>query len=80
MPHILVVDDNPDILEALDLLLGLHGYTVQTASNKKQALLVATHQVIDLVIQDMNFAQGVTSGNDGKSLFLAHIKCLVLRM
>jgi DNA-binding NtrC family response regulator len=71
MPHILVVDDNPDILEALDLLLGLHGYTVQTASNKKQALLVVTHQVIDLVIQDMNFAQGVTSGNDGKSLFLA---------
>jgi DNA-binding NtrC family response regulator len=27
--------------------------------------------VIELVIQDMNFAQGVTSGNDGKSLFLA---------
>jgi DNA-binding NtrC family response regulator len=71
MPHILVVDDNPDILEALDLLLGLHGYTVQTASDKKQALFVVTHQVIDLVIQDMNFAQGVTSGNDGKSLFLA---------
>jgi len=70
MPHILVVDDNPDILEALDLLLGLHGYTVQTASNKKQALFVVTHQVVDLVIQDMNFAQGVTSGNDGKSLFL----------
>jgi DNA-binding NtrC family response regulator len=71
MPHILVVDDNPDILEALDLLLGLHGYTVQTASDKKQALFAVTHQVIDLVIQDMNFAQGVTSGNDGKSLFLA---------
>jgi DNA-binding NtrC family response regulator len=71
MPHILVVDDNPDILDALDLLLGLHGYTVQTASNKKQALFVVTHQVVDLVIQDMNFAQGVTSGSDGKSLFLA---------
>lgn len=71
MPHILVVDDNPDILEALDLLLGLHGYTVQTASNKKQAIFAVEHQFIDLVIQDMNFAQGVTSGNDGKSLFLA---------
>ena len=71
MPHILVVDDNPDILDALDLLLGLHGYTVQTASNKKQALLAVTHKAIDLVIQDMNFAQGVTSGKDGKSLFLA---------
>jgi DNA-binding NtrC family response regulator len=71
MPHILVVDDNPDILEALDLLLGLHGYTVQTASNKEQAIFAVTHQAMDLVIQDMNFAQGVTSGNDGKSLFLA---------
>jgi CheY-like chemotaxis protein len=39
MPHILVVDDNPDILEAIDLLLGLHGYTVQTASDKNKRFL-----------------------------------------
>jgi DNA-binding NtrC family response regulator len=71
MPQILVVDDNPDILEALELLLSLHGYTVLTAENEKQALLAVSHQRVDLVIQDMNFAQGITSGKEGTSLFKA---------
>jgi DNA-binding NtrC family response regulator len=71
MPQILVVDDNPDILEALELLLSLHGYTVLTAENEKQALLAVAHQRVDLVIQDMNFAQGITSGKEGTSLFNA---------
>jgi DNA-binding NtrC family response regulator len=69
MAQILVVDDNPDILEALELLLSLHGHTVLTAENEKQALLTVSHQRVDLVIQDMNFAQGITSGKEGKSLF-----------
>jgi len=71
MPKILVVDDNPDILEALELLLSLHGYTVLTAENEKEALLAVSHQSVDLVIQDMNFAQGFTSGKEGQSLFNA---------
>lgn len=71
MPQILVVDDNPDILEALELLLSLHGHTVLTAENEKQALLAVSYQRVDLVIQDMNFAQGITSGKEGKSLFTA---------
>ncbi|KGJ95051.1 sigma-54-dependent transcriptional regulator [Colwellia psychrerythraea] len=71
MTQILIVDDNPDILEALELLLSLHGYRVLTAENEKQALLAVSHQCVDLVIQDMNFAQGITSGKEGKSLFKA---------
>ena len=71
MTQILIVDDNPDILEALELLLSLHGYRVLTAENEKQALLAVSHQRVDLVIQDMNFAQGITSGKEGKSLFKA---------
>jgi len=71
MPQILVVDDNPDILEALELLLTLHGYTVLTTENEKEALLAVSHQRVDLVIQDMNFAEGITSGKEGKSLFKA---------
>ena len=69
MKQILVVDDNPDILDALDLLLGLHDYQVVTASTVKQAVLMVARQKIDLVIQDMNFDDGITSGSDGKSLF-----------
>jgi DNA-binding NtrC family response regulator len=71
MPQILIVDDNPDILEALELLLSLHGYSVLTADNEKQALMAVSHQRVDLVIQDMNFAQGITSGREGQSLFNA---------
>ena len=69
MPKILVVDDNPDILDALDLLLTLHDYQVITASNKKDALLTVSRQPIDLVIQDMNFSVAATSGEEGVSLF-----------
>jgi len=71
MAQILIVDDNPDILEALELLLSLHGYSVLTADNEKQALMAVSHQQVDLVIQDMNFAQGITSGKEGESLFNA---------
>lgn len=69
MIQVLVVDDNPDILEALDLLLSLHGYNVRKAANKKAAVLAVSRYLIDIVIQDMNFDQGVTSGDEGKSLF-----------
>jgi len=69
MTQVLVVDDNPDILEALDLLLSLHGYKVQTAINKKEAILAVSRYNIEIVIQDMNFDQGITSGNEGKALF-----------
>jgi DNA-binding NtrC family response regulator len=69
MTQILIVDDNPDIIEALDLLLSLHGYKVRKALNKKEAILAASRFAIDIVIQDMNFDQGITSGNEGKQLF-----------
>lgn len=69
MPKILVVDDNPDILDALDLLLHLHGYDVVCAQDVKSALMASQNQAIDLVIQDMNFSLETSSGDEGKSLF-----------
>ena len=69
MAKILVVDDNQDILDALELLLTLHNYQVVTATDAKSALLAVTRQNIDMVIQDMNFSMGLTSGSEGKSLF-----------
>jgi len=75
MPRILIIDDNPDIIEALDLLLGLHGYQTICASDPKSAVMAVTHQSIDLVIQDMNFSYSATSGEEGSSLF-SHLKQL----
>lgn len=69
MTKILIVDDNPDVLAALELLLSLHEYEVITANTFKDALFAVERLQISLVIQDMNFSQGLTSGNEGKTLF-----------
>ena len=69
MANILVVDDNPDIIAALDLLLSLHQHNVICADNQLAAVTALSRQNIDLVIQDMNFVQAQTSGEQGKALF-----------
>lgn len=69
MARILLVDDSPDILDALDLLLGLHEHQTVSASTVRDAQRIAEHQQIDLVIQDMNFTGDMTSGEEGKRLF-----------
>lgn len=71
MDKILLVDDNPAVLEALSLLLEIHGYTVVTANTPVAARQIVNYQSISLVIQDMNFSADTTSGEEGKQLFKA---------
>ena len=71
MKKILIVDDNAAVLEALSLLLEIHGYQVVTASTPKEALQIVNYQAISLVLQDMNFSADTTSGEEGKTLFFA---------
>ena len=60
MDKILLVDDNPAVLEALSLLLEIHGYTVVTANTPVAARQIVNYQSISLVIQDMNFSADTT--------------------
>ena len=69
MDKILIVDDTPAVLEALSLLLEIHGYDVLTASTPKQAIQLVNQVRISLVLQDMNFTADTTSGEDGRKLF-----------
>lgn len=69
MEKILIVDDNPAILEALSLLLEIHDYHVVTTKTQREALQIVQYQRIALVIQDMNFSNDTTSGEEGKALF-----------
>lgn len=69
MDKILIVDDNPAVLQALSLLLEIHGYDVVTTSSPAQALQYANQLRVSLVIQDMNFTGDTTSGEEGKHLF-----------
>jgi DNA-binding NtrC family response regulator len=67
MPTVLVIDDNPDVGHALQLLLSLQGIDACIALSAEEGLK-ALHRA-DLVIQDMNFSADTTSGDEGVALF-----------
>lgn len=71
MEKILIVDDNPAVLEALSLLLEIHNFNVVTATTPFEAIQIVQYQRISLVIQDMNFTSDTTSGEEGRTLFYA---------
>jgi CheY-like chemotaxis protein len=50
---ILVVDDDPDLLEMLVAILAEPGHTVLKASNGYEALGILVERVIDLLITDV---------------------------
>ncbi len=66
---ILIIDDNPAIATALDLLLGLEGYKTCAATSPEEGLAMLSRGGIQLVIQDMNFSADTTSGDEGIALF-----------
>lgn len=50
---LLIIDDNPDIRHYLGLVLEARNYLVLTAPNGEEGLLVARHNVPDLIICDV---------------------------
>ncbi|HRN61454.1 MAG TPA: sigma-54 dependent transcriptional regulator [Luteimonas sp.] len=69
MPTVLVIDDNPAVATALDVLFSLHEIQVQRAETPEAGLEQLASGGIDLVIQDMNFRADTTSGDEGVALF-----------
>jgi len=55
-PRILVVEDKPSEREALERLLKLEHYEVETADSAKQALTFL-HEPVDLVISDLKMSK-----------------------
>ncbi|MCX5913399.1 MAG: sigma-54 dependent transcriptional regulator [Deltaproteobacteria bacterium] len=56
--NILVVDDDPNLLELLRIRLESGNYQVTTALKEEEALKAAQEQVFDLSIVDLKLAQG----------------------
>jgi CheY-like chemotaxis protein len=53
-PTILVVDDDPDVLEVAEVLLGRKDYEVRTAANGDEAIsMMSEPGLIDLVLIDV---------------------------
>lgn len=69
MPRILVIDDNPGVHDALEILFSLHDIDTRAALDAEEGLALLAAEPFDLVIQDMNFSADTTSGEEGVALF-----------
>ncbi|MEJ8757436.1 sigma-54 dependent transcriptional regulator [Pontibacter sp. H259] len=63
--HVLIVDDEDDILTAGRLLLKQHFTSVKTTSDPYQIPAIFTEHSIDVVLLDMNYSAGATSSKEG---------------
>jgi DNA-binding NtrC family response regulator len=68
MPTVLIADDQPDILEALRLLLKPEGLDVETASSPAAVIRAVGAREFDLVLVDLNYGRDTTSGIEGLDL------------
>jgi DNA-binding NtrC family response regulator len=66
--RVLVADDQPDVLEALRLLLKGEGYHLETASSPAGLLATLDAREFDVVLMDLNYARDTTSGEEGLDL------------
>ena len=66
---VLIVEDQPAVAKALALLLDIHGIDAAIAANPADAERLVADGDVDLVLQDMNFSPGATSGDEGVALF-----------
>jgi len=66
--RILVADDQPDVLEALRLLLKAAGFEIQTASSPAGVLKAVEEGDFGLVLMDLNYTRDTTSGREGLDL------------
>ena len=66
--RVLVADDQPHILDALQLLLKNHGYTTQTATHPSCVLQALESDEFDMVLMDLNYARDTTAGQEGLDL------------
>jgi len=67
-PHILIADDQPDVLESLRLLLKTEGYSIDTADSPESAVAVAGVKDFDAALIDLNYSRDMTSGAEGFEL------------
>ena len=67
-PRVLVADDQPDVVEALRLLLKGEGYEIETASSPAGVLAAVESRDLDVVLMDLNYARDTTSGQEGLDL------------
>ncbi|MCL6464481.1 sigma-54-dependent transcriptional regulator [Pseudacidobacterium ailaaui] len=74
-PRVLIADDQPSILDALELLLGPEGYHIEKARSPRSVLAALQTGSFDALLIDLNYTRDTTSGQEGLDL-LTQIKTL----
>ena len=73
--RILVADDQPDLVDALRLLLKPEGIAVDAVHSPDAALAAVRSNPFDLVLMDLNYTGDTTSGREGIDL-LEHLQAV----
>jgi len=67
-PRTLIADDQPDVLEALRLLLKGEGYQTEAVTTPSDVIEALKTHDFDLLLMDLNYARDTTSGQEGLDL------------
>ncbi len=69
MSKVLIVEDQAAVARALSVLFEVNDVPCRAAASPEQALEMIDREEFGVVIQDMNFSPGSTSGGEGLDLF-----------
>ncbi|MBP1595349.1 MAG: two component, sigma54 specific, transcriptional regulator, Fis family [Acidobacteria bacterium] len=75
IPRILIADDQPDVVEALRILLKSEGYQTEAATSPAGIIKTLEDRDFDLLLMDLNYTRDTTSGQEGLDL-LSRIQLL----
>jgi sigma-B regulation protein RsbU (phosphoserine phosphatase) len=67
-PRILIADDQPDLIDALRLLLKGEGIQIEAATSPEATLAAIATRSFDLLLMDLNYSGDTTSGREGITL------------
>jgi DNA-binding NtrC family response regulator len=66
--RVLIADDQPDVLEALRLLLKAEGYDIESVTAPGAIIDALENRDFDVVLMDLNYTRDTTSGQEGLDL------------
>lgn len=66
--RVLLADDQPHVLDALQLLLKGHGYVTEVAAHPARVLQALETNEFDVVLLDLNYTRDTTAGGEGLEL------------
>jgi DNA-binding NtrC family response regulator len=69
MSKVLIIEDQAAVARALTVLLEVNDVPCRSAASPGQALEMIDREEFGVVVQDMNFSPGATSGGEGLELF-----------